>query len=98
VFKKIAQKIFTDTPITDEVETLDFQNSVVTKDFEKYYNVAQTHKTIMPDVTGMPTMDALALLENMGLKVKIEGVGVVKKQSIEQGVKIKRDQEVYLNI
>lgn len=98
VFKKIAQKIFTDTPITDEVETLDFQNTVVKKDFEKYYNVAQTHKTIMPDVTGMPTMDALALLENMGLKVKIEGVGVVKKQSIEQGVKIKRDQEVYLNI
>ncbi|RXJ49979.1 penicillin-binding protein [Gelidibacter gilvus] len=98
VFKKIAQKIFTDTPITDEVETLNFQNTVVNKDFENYYNVAQTHKTIMPDVRGMPTMDALALLENMGLKVKIQGVGVVKKQSIEQGVKITRDQEVYLNI
>ncbi len=98
VFKKIAQKIFTDTPITDEVETLDFQNSIVKKDFENYYDVAQTYKTIMPDVTGMPTMDALALLENMGLKVKIEGVGVVKKQSIEKGVKIKRNQEVYLDI
>lgn len=98
VFKKIAQKIFTDTPITDEVETLDFQNSIVKKDFENYYDVAQTYKTIMPDVTGMPTMDALALLENMGLKVKIEGVGVVKKQSIEKGVKIKLNQEVYLDI
>ncbi len=98
VFKKIAQKIFTDTPITDEVETLNFQNSVVNKDFESYYNVAQTYKTIMPDVTGMPTMDALALLENMGLKVKIEGVGVVKKQSIDKGLKIKRNQHVYLNI
>lgn len=98
VFKKIAQKIFTDTPITDEVETLNFQNSIVNKDFENYYDVAQTHKTIMPDVTGMPTMDALALLENMGLKVKIEGVGVVKKQSIEKGVKVKRNQEVYLDI
>ncbi|RAJ22698.1 cell division protein FtsI (penicillin-binding protein 3) [Gelidibacter algens] len=98
VFKKIAQKIFTDTPITDEVETLNFQNSVVNKDFESYYDVAQTYKTIMPDVTGMPTMDALALLENMGLKVKIEGVGVVKKQSIDKGIKIKRNQQVYLNI
>lgn len=98
VFKKIAQKIFTDTPITDEVETLNFQNSVVNKDFESYYDVAQTYKTIMPDVTGMPTMDALALLENMGLKVKIEGVGVVKKQSIDKGLKIKRNQHVYLNI
>ena len=98
VFKKIAQKIFTDTPMTDEVETLNFQNSVVNKDFENYYDVAQTYRTVMPDVRGMPTMDALALLENMGLIVKIEGVGVVKKQSIEKGIKIERNQEVYLNI
>ncbi|MBJ7880766.1 penicillin-binding protein [Gelidibacter salicanalis] len=98
VFKKIAQKIFTDTPITDEVETLNFQNTIVNKDFESYYDVAQTHKTIMPDVTGMPAMDAVALLENMGLTVKLQGVGVVKKQSIEKGHKVKRNQEVYLNI
>ncbi|TDU42925.1 cell division protein FtsI (penicillin-binding protein 3) [Gelidibacter sediminis] len=98
VFKKIAQKIFTDTPITDEVETLKIQNTIVEKDFEAYYDVAQTYKTIMPDVTGMPTMDAVALLENMGLTVKLEGVGVVKKQSIEKGNKIKRNQEVFLNI
>ena len=52
----------------------------------------------MPDVRGMPAMDALALLENMGLKVKMEGVGVIKKQSIEKGSKVKRNQEVYLNI
>ncbi len=98
VFKAIAQKIFTDTPITDEVETLKFQNSIVDKDFESYYDLAQTHKTTMPDVRGMPTMDALALLENMGLIVKITGVGVVKNQSIEKGSKIERNQEVYLNI
>lgn len=98
VFKKIAQKIFTDTPITDEVETLKIQNTIVEKDFEAYYDVAQTYKTIMPDVTGMPTMDAVALLENMGLTVKLEGVGVVKRQSIEKGNKIKRNQEVFLNI
>lgn len=98
VFKKIAQKIFTDTPIYDEVETLDFQNSVVDSNFEAYYDVAQTYKTIMPDVRGMPAMDAIALLENMGLVVKISGVGVVKSQSIEKGSKIQRNQEVYLNI
>lgn len=98
VFKKIAQKIFTDTPITDEIETLNFQNSVVDKDFENYYDVAQTYKTIMPDVRGMPAMDALAILENMGLVVRMEGVGVVKAQSIAQGVKIERNQEVYLDI
>src|SRR5690606_13246468 len=70
VFKAIAQKIFTDTPLIDEVESLDFVNTTAEKDFDTYYDVAETYKTIMPDVTGMPTMDAIALLENMGLKVK----------------------------
>jgi len=98
VFKAIAQKIFTDTPITDEVKTLDFKNSIVQKDFENYYDVAQTYKTIMPDVIGMPTMDALSLLENMGLKVKVEGVGIIKKQSINKGTKVQKNQTVILNI
>ncbi len=98
VFKKIAQKIFTDTPITDEIKSLDFTNSIVQKDFESYYSLAQTHKTIMPDVTGMPAMDAIALLENMGLKVEIIGVGIVKGQSLEKGTKIKKNQTVVLEI
>lgn len=98
VFKKIAQKIFTDTPITDEINSLNFKNSVVEKDFETYFSTAQTYKTIMPDVTGMPAMDAIALLENMGLKVEIEGVGIVKGQSLEKGAKVKRNQTVVLEI
>lgn len=98
VFKKIAQKIFTDTPITDEIETLNFENSVVDKNFENYFDLAQTYKTIMPDVRGMSAMDALPLLENMGLVVRIEGVGIIKNQSIQKGSKITRNQEVYLDI
>ncbi|MEZ4855682.1 MAG: penicillin-binding protein [Gelidibacter sp.] len=98
VFKAIAQKIFTDTPLIDEVESLDFVNTTAEKDFDTYYDVAETYKTIMPDVTGMPTMDAIALLENMGLKVKIEGVGVVKGQSIEKGIKVKKNEIVVLDI
>ena len=50
----------------------------------------------MPDVIGLPAMDAVALLENMGLKVKISGVGEVKKQSIDKGVKVKPNQIVEL--
>ena len=98
VFKAIAQKIFTDTPLIDEVETLDFNNSIVNRDFEEYYKVTQSYKTIMPSVVGMPTMDAIPLLENMGLKVKINGTGVIKGQSIEKGEKVKKNQTVVLNI
>ncbi|HLT33672.1 MAG TPA: penicillin-binding protein [Aquaticitalea sp.] len=98
VFKKIAQKIFTDTPMTDEIKSLEIRNASVEKGFENYFDLAQHHKTIMPDVTGMPTMDALALLENMGLKVKMEGVGIVKRQSIQKGIKVQRNQTVVLEI
>ena len=98
VFKAIAQKIFTDTPLIDEVETLAFKNSIVDEDYEKYYDAAQTYKTVMPNVVGMPTMDAIPLLENMGLKVKVEGIGIVRNQSIDKGEKIRKNQTIVLNI
>jgi cell division protein FtsI (penicillin-binding protein 3) len=98
VFKRIAQKIYTETPLIDEVESLEIVDSQVEESFEAYYNIANTYKTIMPDVVGLPAMDALALLENMGLKVKLDGVGIVKNQSITKGVKIKQNQVVVLDI
>ncbi|WP_082333709.1 penicillin-binding protein [Mangrovimonas sp. TPBH4] len=98
VFKRIAQKIFTDTPLIDEVEQLEFADAKTEKDFETYYEVAKTYKTIMPNVVGMPVMDAMALLENMGLKVKVNGVGEVRRQSVNKGVKIAPNQTVVLNI
>ena len=98
VFKRIAQKIYTETPLIDEVESLEVVNTEVEESFEDYYNIANTYKTIMPDVVGLPAMDALALLENMGLKVKFQGAGVVKNQSITKGVKVKPNQIVELDI
>ena len=98
VFKKIAQKIFTDTPIVDEIESLEVKNASVEKEFQAYYDVANTHKTIMPNVIGLPVMDAVALCENLGLKVKIEGAGVVKSQSIQKGVKVKKNQIIILEV
>jgi len=98
VFKRIAQKIYTETPLIDEVESLEIVNTEVEEAYEAYYDIANTYKTIMPNVIGLPAMDALALLENMGLKVKLQGVGVVKNQSINKGVKIKPNQIVVLNI
>ena len=98
VFKAIAQKIFTDSPLIDEVKSVNFKDAMVEKEYETYYNVAKNNITIMPNVVGMPAMDALALLENMGLNVKIQGVGIVKAQSVEKGIKVKKNQTVVLEI
>lgn len=99
VFKKIAQKIFTDTPIIDEVKSLVVKVTSVDKEYNSYYKTAQTYKTIMPNVIGLPAMDALALLENMQvkIKVKLEGRGIVKKQSIEENIKLRNNQIVILS-
>ena len=43
-------------------------------------------------------MDAVALLENIGLKVKIIGNGEVSKQSISSGVKITEGDQIILNL
>lgn len=98
VFKKIAQKIFTDTPLIDQVASLNIKDASVEKEYEGYYNLARTYKTIMPDVTGLPVMDALALLENMNVKVnvKCQGVGTVKKQSVNKDTKLKNNQTIVL--
>jgi cell division protein FtsI (penicillin-binding protein 3) len=98
VFKRIAQKIFTDTPLIDEIETLKVEVVSVENEYESYYDTAKSYKTIMPDLVGMPAMDALALLENMdiSIKVKLSGSGIVKEQSISKSTKLKNNQTVIL--
>ena len=98
VFKKIAQKIFTDTPIVDEVKSLLVKNASAEKEFESYYSASETYRTIMPNVVGLPAMDAISLLENMGLKVKLNGAGIIKRQSLTSGQKVNKNQTVVLEV
>lgn len=98
VFKKIAQKIYTDTPIIDAVENLEENHVSVERSFETYYDVAQTYKTVMPDLKGMPAMDAIVLLENMGMKVQLVGAGKVVRQSVTSGTKLKPKQTIVLKL
>jgi len=64
--------------------------------YETYYEISKTIKPIMPNVIGLPAMDAIAILENMGLNVKIEGAGEVKSQSIKKGNKVEKNQTVVI--
>jgi cell division protein FtsI (penicillin-binding protein 3) len=98
VFKRIAQKIFTDTPIIDEIESLEVINASVDKEFQNFYDTSNLYLTIMPSVVGLPTMDAVALCENLGLKVKMNGNGIVKSQSIPKGQKVKKNQTIVLEL
>jgi cell division protein FtsI (penicillin-binding protein 3) len=96
VFKKIAQKIYTDSPLVDEVNDINQKAEPVESDYDQYYAIAQKYITIMPNLRGMSAMDAIAILENMGLEVQIKGSGTVSKQSIKSGQKIKSNTTVTL--
>ncbi len=98
VFKSIAQKVHTINPVIDTVRTLDLTKKYAEKDYQAYYEQSGKQFTKMPDVRGMSGMDAVALLENIGLQVKVVGYGKVKRQSITKGDKIKKDQTIVLEL
>jgi cell division protein FtsI (penicillin-binding protein 3) len=98
VFKRIAQKIFTDAPSTNKIKKL---NSKITKQedsYEKYTVEFNKKLNKIPNLKGMPGMDAIALLENLDLKVKVIGVGKVKKQSIQPGQNISKNATIVLEL
>lgn len=59
---------------------------------------SQLKKGIMPNLQGLSAKDALFLLENNGMNVKIQGFGSVRKQSIEAGQKFYRGNKIVLTL
>ncbi len=55
-------------------------------------------KNLVPDVTGMCLKDALFLLENAGLRVRVNGKGAVRSQSLMPGGKVVRGQTIVLEM
>lgn len=98
VFKKIAKKIYTDTPLVDEVDVSFSENSVLNKEYSAYQEKSRKNYTTVPDVVGMSGMDAISFLENLGLKVRVKGNGKVKKQSLNVGEKISVAKEIILEL
>ena len=98
VFRKIAQKIYSDTPIIDEVKLAEANTASVERDFENYFEKAQQALETIPNVRGMSGMDAVSLLENLGLKVEFSGSGKVKSQSLKAGQKLSKNQKIILQL
>ncbi len=98
VFKTIALKVYNDIPVVDEVSPGIVESQEISKSYEEYFQKARKYKTIMPNLKGMPAMDVISLLENMGLKVEVKGSGKVKSQSIEPGTKVQTNQTIRIEL
>ncbi len=62
------------------------------------YLTRKISRKVVPNVKGMSSKDAIFLLENAGLKVSVRGIGVVDKQSIIPGKRIKRGDKITISL
>ena len=98
VFKRIAQKIFTDSPTMNVVRNLKKKNQNQEKNYNRFDEKAVLKFDTVPNVKGMAGMDAVTLLENLGIKVKAIGVGKVKRQSLNPGEKLDKSKTIILEL
>lgn len=98
VFKRIAQKIFTDAPSTNEIKNLNKKINKQEVAYSVYNDKINSEKKVLPNLKGMAGMDAIALLENLKIKVKIIGTGKVKKQSIQPGEALEKVKTITLEL
>jgi cell division protein FtsI (penicillin-binding protein 3) len=93
VFKQIAEFVYGKTPVEYEMAL----NEKIKKS-NKADEILSKYKTIMPDLRGLSSKDALYILENMGLSVQLNGSGIVKEQSVPRGKKVKKNQLIRLKL
>jgi cell division protein FtsI (penicillin-binding protein 3) len=98
VFKRIAQKIFTDTPSTNQIKNLNKKVDKQEVSYQNYSDKENEKLKYIPNLKGMSGMDAVALLENLKIKVKIIGIGKVKSQSIQPGEPIIKNTTITLEL
>lgn len=61
-----------------------------------FVNAVEMEEIKVPDVKGMNITDAVYVLESMGWKVKFEGYGKVKSQSVKAGTELRKGSVINL--
>ena len=90
VFKKIAKKIYISTP-----KEINIKRSEISISLEKTKQT-KINKTQIPDLIGKSNLDAISIVQKLGLNFKIIGEGRVIKQSIKAGTRIKEGELIIL--
>jgi len=97
VFKDIAQKIYASKSEIDKIDNASPHFKSIENDYNTYFTISNREIDSIPNVKGMPGMDAISLLENLGLKVSYTGNGKVAGQSLNAGEKIIKGSTIILN-
>ena len=80
----------------------DYRNNMMqlVTDSNRHSEVVAKHvyRGVMPDVTGMKLKDAVYMLENYGLRVRVVGKGKVQAQSVPMGTRLIKGQNIILQL
>jgi cell division protein FtsI (penicillin-binding protein 3) len=98
VFLSVARKITSNKPVEARLNSLELASPVLEEAFSGYYSLARKPFEQVPDLEGMSGMDAVSLLENLGVEVEIRGNGKVKKQSVAKGTDLKEVKKIILEL
>jgi cell division protein FtsI (penicillin-binding protein 3) len=60
--------------------------------------ISLEHADMVPNVLGMGLKDALYILENRGLRVRIQGNGMVKRQSLQPGSRAPKGSTIVIEL
>jgi cell division protein FtsI (penicillin-binding protein 3) len=98
-YKYDAQKVFAalNIPLHSKAPDADW---IVTSTQDTSVTIAPRIITdnLVPNVMGMGLRDAIYLLENHGLRVKIQGSGMVKHQSLQAGSRVINGQLIQIQL
>ena len=98
VFKSIARKIYANNPLVEEVAGLNPETEQLEVQYEQYFEESNKEHQNLPDLRGMCGMDAVALLENLGIEVELIGNGKVRKQSVARGTSLSKVKRIILEL
>lgn len=102
VFKTIAQKIYANNPLIDQLELQQAIPTQMVVSTDSYLSKAHAQNEVssmrIPNLIGMEAMDAIAIVENLGANVILKGSGKVKSQSLKAGTKISPSDKVTLTL
>lgn len=84
-------------PFVDNVENNEWV-SVKQTDDEIFVNSVEFEDNIVPNVKGMNISDAVYLLESKGWKVRFDGYGKVKSQSVKAGSELRKGSVINLTL
>lgn len=98
VFKAIAQKIIANRPLEEHLAGVKIDLDHLEKAYETYYETARQAPETLPDLRGMSGMDAVSILENLGVEVEVRGNGKVRRQSVSKGTRLKEVKRIVLEL